>query len=94
MNIPPSALVDTLQGVDAQTRAWLEPMVRELQSRPDAVKVLTSVETGKLPMQALAVIGSLGDGAATEADLDWVGVGCLLREALGWRDYPAVPERG
>lgn len=86
--------MDTLQGVDAQTRAWLEPMVRELQSRPDAVKVLTSVETGKLPMQALAVTGSLGDGAATEADLDWVGVGCLLREALGWRDYPAVPERG
>ncbi len=44
-----------------------------------------------MPMQALAVTGSLGDGAATGADLDWVGVGCLLREALGWSDYPAVP---
>ncbi|MCV7194108.1 hypothetical protein [Mycolicibacterium brumae] len=75
------------------TRAWLEPMVRELQARPDAIAVLTSVETGKLPMQALAVIGALGrDEPVTADEVDWVGVGTLLREALGWTDYPAVPE--
>ena len=79
--------------MDYATRAWLTPMVRELQSRPDAVKVLTDTDTTRLPMQALAVIGQLGSGTATEADLDWVGVGTLLREALGWDDYPAVPSR-
>ncbi|MFZ2242384.1 MAG: hypothetical protein WAV90_23015 [Gordonia amarae] len=79
--------------MDDATRAWLEPMVRELQARPDAVKVLTETDTSRLPMQALAVIGQLGTGTATEADLDWVGVGALLREALGWEDYPAVPQQ-
>ncbi|MCB0927136.1 MAG: hypothetical protein KDB70_04255 [Mycobacterium sp.] len=78
--------------LDDATRQWIEPLVRELLSRPDPASALTGVDTARLPMQAWQVIGSLGRGEPPPADdVDWLGVGAILREALGWTDYPAVP---
>ena len=82
--------------LDAATRAWLEPMVAELLSRPDPVAVLTGVDGARLPMQSIALLSQLGHGNPPPAadDVDWIGVGAILREALGWTDYPAVPPKG
>ena len=30
---------------------------------------------------------------AIDGDLDWVGLGQLMREELGWDDYPARPRQ-
>lgn len=73
-------------------RHWLEPLVAELARRDDAVAVLTATDTSRLPPSALALLAGLGTGNPPNAgEVDWIAVGGVLREALGWQHYPATP---
>lgn len=73
-------------------RSWLEPLVAELARHEDAVAVLTATDTSRLPTSALALLAGLGSGNPPNADeVDWIAVGGVLREALGWHHYPAMP---
>ncbi|MFZ2237994.1 MAG: hypothetical protein WAV90_00465 [Gordonia amarae] len=76
--------------MDSEMRAWLEPMVAELLSRPDPIAVLTAVDTAGLTPAALVAVSRVGSGELG-SDVDWLGIGMLVRSALGWEDYPPVP---
>ncbi|MCB0927079.1 MAG: hypothetical protein KDB70_03970 [Mycobacterium sp.] len=74
-----------------EVRSWLTPMVRELMSRPDPVAVLTAMDGAVVPASVAELVEALRAGGATADTLDWVAVGEMLREALGWAHYPAEP---
>ncbi len=74
-----------------EVRSWIEPMVRELMSRPDPVAVLTAMDGAVVPTSVAELVEALRAGGATADTLDWVAVGGLLREALGWLEYPSEP---
>lgn len=74
-------------------------MVEELRRRgPDTgfIAALMAVDTTRLPPNALQLLVALqanqAEGSKVSAEqVDWVAVGAVLREALGWHDYPAAP---
>ena len=38
-------------------------------------------------------LGNLIEVVAIDGDLDWVALGQLMRQELGWDDYPARPRQ-
>ena len=44
-------------------------------------------EVGEMSLAWLTLIGA----AITDGALDWIELGRLMREELGWHDYPAYP---
>jgi hypothetical protein len=74
-------------------------MVAEVGRRgPDAdfIRTLTAVDTTRLPPNALQLLVQLQSAGTdhtpvTAEDVDWIAVGAVLREALGWHDYPVSP---
>ena len=69
------------------TSKWLEPMLLEADLREVDVGALMSQATVP-PAEAASYIP---EGAAAHA-IDWIRFGRLLREKLGWKDYPGFPE--
>lgn len=80
-----------------ETSAWLEPMLSEAERRHDIdIKELMRQAT----MPAAEMDTPFGDwlertygdmpGVRT-GGIDWIRFGALLRDALGWRDYPDQP---
>lgn len=74
-------------------------MVKEVGQRgtdADFINALTAVDTTRLPPNALHMLAGLKTEHTRSPDdlaenVDWVAVGAVLREALGWYDYPASP---
>jgi hypothetical protein len=78
-----------------EVKKWLEPMARELLSRPDALAVLVATDLSRLPPNALELLGQLGGDSPLSADeTDLVAVGAVVRiplvNYLTWLDlFPA-----
>jgi len=73
--------------VRESTSRWLEPMLLEADLREVDVGALMSRAT----VPAAKAASYMPEGAAARA-IDWIRFGRLLREKLGWEDYPGFPE--
>jgi hypothetical protein len=72
---------------------WLDPLFAAVSDRDDIdmqalFDAATTVTKLEKP-QAWWRLPAAPD--AEERSVDWVRLGQLLREALGWDDYPAAP---
>ena len=73
---------------------WLDPIMRAVEERDDinvqalldAAITVTKLERPRKWWRPPPA------GDEEERTVDWVGFGQLLREALGWDDYPEWPE--
>jgi hypothetical protein len=86
--------------IDA-VRVWLEPMVDELERRDDGPCVWDFMIQGSVPYEefgddplALFVNNEMSADGSTAGffAIDWLRVGQLIREHLGWSDYPPFPK--
>ena len=66
--------------MDVQTERWLGPMITELLSRPAG-----NAAFARFMERAVGI----GDNGA--AGVDWIRLGQMMRNELGWDDYPATP---
>ncbi len=77
------------------TSAWLAPIETAAKERDlDLAAIMAEAtiplsETGLSPRLA-GVLESVEDASADT--IDWIKYGQLIREALGWIDYPEPPE--
>jgi hypothetical protein len=75
------------------TGRWLDPMIAAVGDRDDinmqalfdAATTVTKLEKPKAWWRPPPA------GDEEERSVDWVRLGQLLREALGWDDYPEAP---
>jgi hypothetical protein len=72
-----------MDATPADTMRWLEPMLEACESQNS-----TRDERESMKLHASAVAGD----EAVGPELDMVRFGQLLRERLGWVDYPSAPE--
>jgi hypothetical protein len=80
-----------------ETADWLEPMMEELDRRPEDQQEIGGLMAqasmpaaeGADPVLAVA-LRSVGSDPATRA-IDWIRFGQLLKARLGWDWYPDFP---
>ena len=76
------------------TSAWLEPMLLEAELREVDVAPLMHQATmpgAEADSTAVSAIASYAPEGARVRGVDWIRFGALLRDALGWKDYPEFP---
>lgn len=80
------------------TSAWLDPMIEAWPGSPEELRRL--IQQATMPAAEVfaadhplrrALEGALPPGSAHGA-IDWIRFGQLLRQELGWTDYPEYPE--
>ena len=77
------------------TGVWLEPMFNEAEKRGISVIDLTAQATmpaAEADSQVMNWMASYTPAGARSMALDWIRLGQLLRERLGWDHYPEWPE--
>jgi hypothetical protein len=76
-----------------ETAAWLGPMLEAADQRDIHVPIeratMPAAETDSPAVQWIA--GYMPPGARVSG-IDWIRFGQLLRDELGWADYPDEPE--
>lgn len=85
---------------DEATYAWVNPMLLEIWRRDDHEwyqQQVILMSFGAMPAAELATpMGDWLDEITRGTDtrvvvMDWVRLGQLMRERLGWYDYPEYP---
>ncbi|MEO5840601.1 MAG: hypothetical protein ABIQ73_25630 [Acidimicrobiales bacterium] len=63
-----------------ETEAWIAPLVMAILARRDGGASFAGV-----------LDRAVQTGAVSKEGVDWVNVGLLMREQLGWDAYPPLP---
>jgi hypothetical protein len=81
--------------VKHKTERWLEPLlVAALNAGADTNKIIRQATMHRAEAMSPNpdwMTGVAPEGVKVRA-IDWIRFGSLLREHLGWTDYPEVPE--
>lgn len=80
-----------------ETAAWLEPMLDKAHLNPAEFNALIAQATMPAAEACDTLCDWLTDNAPPAASvraLDWIRFGQLLRDRIGWSDYPCCPEHG
>lgn len=76
------------------TSVWLEPMLTEAQTRCLDTQDLmrqASMPAAEADSPAVEQIASYVPASVQVRAIDWIRFGGLLRDALGWENYPQEP---
>ncbi len=82
-----------------ETAEWLTPMLAEAHARGMNCRPLMAQATMPAAEVDWASLGKFDPAryappGASSLGIDWIRFGGLLRDALGWQDYPPWPESG
>ena len=63
-----------------ETEFWLAPLLGALLSYREGGESF-----------ARLMESAITTGAVSNRGVDWIGVGQMMRDELGWEDYPTIP---
>ena len=72
-----------------ETSEWLDPMMTAAEFRGD-IDISALLRQASRPAAEAPSVAWLASYTPAQA-IDWIGFGELLRERLGWDDYPPQP---
>lgn len=79
-----------------ETALWLNPMWDEADKRGmndlRGLMMQASMPAAEADAPVGDILAELPVSNASHLAIDWIRFGQLLREALGWCDYPALPD--